>query len=657
MRTKKKKNRKLSSPAQPGMYHVLLPIRTIEEAEELLPLAQMAALIRHGTVTLLALQTVQHGHLFSEAAGEVSRLRESLVQLLAKHISSHYQVMTRVVSENGIWDEIFTTIRQTGIDLLIFAWPKADQNEPVIGTKLDERLRQPPCDLMVFRPGPGIPFLSGELTAIDKILLAVRPGGNEGFILRVGDALARLTQAEITLLHVTRQGASEAEMRILNAFSPALRSLEHVTRSITIKGDAADTILKEGSQYPIMIVGAPAINPQVGGWNSSMLTTLLAKAQTNLLIVREKQVPDIQPTRQEDVAVVTADRPFAVVVDKWFAENTYHSREFADLDHLLRLKQEQGLSISLGLPALNEEATVGNVIDVIKTALMDEVPLLDEIVLIDSGSVDYTREIARECGIPVYIHQDILPQYGAYTGKGEALWKSLYVLSGDIVAWVDTDIRNIHPRFVYGILGPLLINPGIQYNKGFYRRPLKEGDKILAGGGGRVTELTARPFFNLFFPELSGLIQPLSGEYAGRRSALERMPFFTGYGVETGLLIDLLYTFGLQSIAQVDLLKRVHHNQPLPSLSKMSFAIMQVVFNRLERYSDLQLINEANRTLNLIRYEARRRYFLEPTEIIERERRPMIELPEYRQKQGLPPKENPFGPLDRHREQPWHNAF
>ncbi|RMF31682.1 MAG: glucosyl-3-phosphoglycerate synthase [Chloroflexi bacterium] len=321
-------------------------------------------------------------------------------------------------------------------------------------------------------------------------------------------------------------------------------------------------------------------------------------------------------------------------MDKWFAENTFRSHEFADLERLVALKEEQGLTISLGLPALNEEETVGNVIRTVKTALMEEVPLLDEIVLIDSGSVDYTREIAADLGIPVYIHQEILPQYGAYRGKGEALWKSLYVLQGDIVAWIDTDIVNIHPRFVYGILGPLLREPRIQYVKGFYRRPLRRGDKLVAGGGGRVTELTARPLLNLFFPELSGLIQPLAGEYAGRRQALEQLPFFTGYGVETGLLIDLLDAFGLQAIAQVDLLERIHRNKPLPALSPMAFAIIQVVVRRLEDRHKIRLLEEVNKTMNLIRYEPGR-FYLEMVEVRERERPPIITIPEYRRKRGL----------------------
>jgi glucosyl-3-phosphoglycerate synthase len=147
---------------------------------------------------------------------------------------------------------------------------------------------------------------------------------------------------------------------------------------------------------------------------------------------------------------------------------------------------------------------------------------------------------------------------GTYRGKGEALWKSLHVTKGDIVAWIDTDITNIHPRFVYGLLGPLLRRPDVQYVKGFYQRPIKVNGQLQASGGGRVTELVARPLLNLFYPELSGVVQPLSGEYAGRREALMSVPFFTGYGVETGLLIDLHDRYGLAGIAQVDLEERVH---------------------------------------------------------------------------------------------------
>jgi glucosyl-3-phosphoglycerate synthase len=323
----------------------------------------------------------------------------------------------------------------------------------------------------------------------------------------------------------------------------------------------------------------------------------------------------------------------SILVDKWFAENTFHAEEFADLEQLVALKREQRLTISLALPALNEAETVGKVIATVKRALMERAPLLDEIVLIDSDSTDRTRAIARKLGVPVHVHQRLLPELGARPGKGEALWKSLLVTRGDLIAWIDTDIVNIHPRFVYGVIGPLLQNPRVQFVKGFYRRPLRVGDKVQAGGGGRVTELTARPLLNLFYPELSGVVQPLSGEYAGRRSALERCPFFSGYGVEIGLLIDIFEQYGLTGLAQVDLQERVHHNQSLEALSKMSFAIIQAVMRKLERHYERAFVADVNRTMKLIRHEAGG-YFLDVEEIAEHERPPMAEVAAYRERRA-----------------------
>ena len=264
----------------------------------------------------------------------------------------------------------------------------------------------------------------------------------------------------------------------------------------------------------------------------------------------------------------------------------------------------------------------------IRGALVEDAPLLDELVLIDSNSADATRQIAARLGVPVHIHQELLPQYGARRGKGEALWKSLYVTQSDILVWIDTDIVNIHPRFVYGVIGPMLVNPAVQFVKGFYRRPLARGKKLEPGGGGRVTELVARPLINLFFPELSGVIQPLSGEYGGRREALERLTFFSGYGVETGLLIDVFEKYGLSAIAQVDLLERIHHNQPLEALSKMSFAILQAVIRKLEKRFDFFVLEEVNKTMKLIR-SVEGGYYLEVEEVVEQERPPMIQLAEY----------------------------
>jgi glucosyl-3-phosphoglycerate synthase len=231
----------------------------------------------------------------------------------------------------------------------------------------------------------------------------------------------------------------------------------------------------------------------------------------------------------------------------------------------------------------------------------------------------------------------VLPFYGSYTGKGEALWKSLYETSGDIIVWADTDVRNWHPRMVYGTLGPLLFEPRLQYVKGFYQRPIVEAGVLKEGGGGRVTELVARPLINLFFPELSGLIQPLSGEYAGRRSLLETIPFFTGYAVEIGHLIDATERVGLDGLGQVDLERRVHRNQELEGLSRMSFVILQAVMKRLEERRKVRLFAELGSTMKLPR-SGRGHLALDVIELADIERPPMIRIPEYlERRQALVP--------------------
>lgn len=318
-------------------------------------------------------------------------------------------------------------------------------------------------------------------------------------------------------------------------------------------------------------------------------------------------------------------------VEEWFHKNRFKYKSFSNVKRLVSLKKQQKLKISLCIPTYNEEATIRNIVTILKGSLMDKYKLLDEIVVMDSGSTDKTREIAKEAGAEVYLSSNILKRQGNHRGKGENLWKALYVLKGDIICWVDADIKNMHPRFVYGLVGPLLTHKKIRFVKPFYKRPLKLGDRLQPLGGGRVTELTIRPLFNLFFPRLSGFIQPLSGEGAGRRKTLERLPYFTGYGVETAMLIDLVKKFGLKSIAQVDLYRRIHRNQELSSLSNMAFAIMQVFAKRANTLGKLVLVRNIRKKYRIIERDDGN-YTIKKKYISDVQRPPMITVRQYRKK-------------------------
>ncbi|KPJ52552.1 glucosyl-3-phosphoglycerate synthase [candidate division TA06 bacterium DG_24] len=316
------------------------------------------------------------------------------------------------------------------------------------------------------------------------------------------------------------------------------------------------------------------------------------------------------------------------------SQNTYHHSEFQDLAKLVEQKQEQGLRISLAFPTLNEEATVGKEIVIIRAELMDRHQLIDEIAVIDSDSTDRTLEVARRFGAKTFLASECLPRLGKRRGKGENLWKSLYVLQGDIIVWLDADIKNIHPKFAYGLVGPLLQRPEISYVKAFYERHLTLENGRRAGGGGRVTEILVRPLFNLFYPDLASVIQPLSGEYAGRRNVLDAIPFSIGYGVETGMLIDIFQRHGLDAMAQVNLDRRDHRNQTTVALGRMAFGILQTFFRRLEQSGTLtseQIMEQLPRLMHQIKVEGEQ-YTVHKYEIDEQERPPMITIDEYRKK-------------------------
>ncbi|MER7934166.1 MULTISPECIES: glucosyl-3-phosphoglycerate synthase [unclassified Streptomyces] len=304
-------------------------------------------------------------------------------------------------------------------------------------------------------------------------------------------------------------------------------------------------------------------------------------------------------------------------VERWLATRSWSMNE-RPLHRILAAKQRTGQTVSVVLPALNEEETVGDIVAIIRHDLMRQAPLVDEVVVVDSGSTDRTAAVAAAAGARVVHRDTILPRIPAVPGKGEVLWRSLLVTTGDIVCFVDADLREFSSDFVTGIVGPLLTDPDVDLVKAMYDRPLAGS----AGQGGRVTELMARPLLNMHWPQLAGFVQPLGGEYAARRSLLEQLPFPVGYGVELGMLVDALHLVGLDALAQVDVGVRKHRHQDGQALGRMSAAIYRTAQLRLARG---HLIRPA-----LTQFERGEDGFEPRTYSVDTEERPpMAEITEY----------------------------
>jgi glucosyl-3-phosphoglycerate synthase len=658
------------TPRSPLPTRILIPVANPATAGELVRIGAALLGERGGELTALGIVEVPEGVALSDGATRARHARRLLQRVLdfaPEGTPIHPIVRIARHASEGIVE----AAAEQDADLIIFGWGgrssgrdgRSGRGRPggsggagdgaamvtaggdgdrqpagVISPTIDEVVREAPCDIAVIK--------QRGASEIDRILVPVRGGPHAELALRFAGAIAERHGAQVRVLHFVPPGITQAVRaqaeRALAAFTrqhlgalgePVLRESANVKAAI----------LREAERSDLVVMGASAIPGGDGGGElfGSLPEAIALRARPSVVVVKTREAIGRQTFEQlaeKAESLVAADKAAEEAravprrVERWFAEANFHHAEFADLRRLVQLKEQQGLSISLVLPTLNEEETIGPIVRRAIREMVGRVPLLDELVVIDSASTDRTREIAREEGARVVQHPDILPRYGSFRGKGEALWKSLFVTTGDIVVWADTDVRNWHHRMVYGTLGPLLHEPRLQYVKGYYQRPVVESGVLREGGGGRVTELVARPLVNLFFPELSGLIQPLSGEYAGRRTLLEQLPFFTGYAVEIGHLIDIAEKTGIEGIGQVDLERRVHRNQELEGLSRMSFVILQAVVKRLEERRRVRLFAEMGSTMKLPR-AGKGRLSLEVIELADQERPPMIRIPEYLERQ------------------------
>jgi len=634
------------SPRAPLPARILIPVANPGTAEELIRLGAAMLDPRSGELSALGIVEVPEGMPLSEGATRARHSRR-LLQKVLDYAPPGTAIHPIVRIGRHAAEGITEAAAEQESDLIIFGWggrsPASSDGRndgrnggpTVFSPTIDEVVRESPCDIAVVKQRGS--------REIKRVLVPVRGGPHAELAMRFADAIATYHGATVVVLHLVPAGIT---MAVRAQAERALATF--IKQHLKGKGEAVlreapnvrNAILREAEKADLVVMGSSAA-PGGDGADSYLFGALpeaiAARAKPTVVVVKTRENisgPTFDALASKAESLAAADRAAEEAravparVERWFGESNFHHAEFGDLRRLVQLKEKQGVTVSLVLPTLDEEETIGPIVRRAMREMVGRVPLLDEVLVIDSASTDRTREIAEAEGARVVQHPDILARYGSFRGKGEALWKSLFETTGDIIVWADTDVKNWHHRMVYGTLGPLLHEPRLQYVKGYYQRPIVTDGVLKEGGGGRVTELVARPLINLFYPELSGLIQPLAGEYAGRRSLLESIPFFTGYAVEIGHLIDAAERVGIEGLGQVDLERRVHRNQELEGLSRMSFVILQAVIKRIEERRKVRLFAEMGSTMKLPR-SGKGRLSLEVIELADQERPPMIRIPEY----------------------------
>lgn len=398
-------------------------------------------------------------------------------------------------------------------------------------------------------------------------IVAITDGWQEGSlatILRGGsnaqatlELLNRSGVGALKMYHIEERVPALEEMFLSSVVMPAQSLFDSVDVAWRRDPSLFELIKSIGGNYSMLFLGAPLAASEI-----MPLYRKIKEVYAGSLTIVRGPVTELSLDEGDEI-------------NRWVRERTFDASDFSLPAILRTYKQKLDKKIAVILPSLNEEKTVGNVI---KTALeVKESGLIDDVILIDSASTDSTVSVARSFGIPVYLHPEIQPELGSFRGKGEAMFKSLFVTDADIVAWVDTDIESIAPRFFYGLLGPLLTDPALKFSKGYFSRPVRIEASGVELGGGRVTEILARPWLNAFNPELSGYIQPLAGTVAIHRDLVMKMRIPVNYGVEAAMLLQAVRDAGLWATCQVNLGEVVHRSKDVAGLSEMSFQIIQVL--------------------------------------------------------------------------------
>lgn len=382
----------------------------------------------------------------------------------------------------------------------------------------------------------------------------LRGGTNAKAVLQV---LAASGIRHLKIFHLEERLPQLEEVFLSSVIAPANALFDSISVMWRRESSVQELVKNIGNDYTMLFFGAPLAFSEI---------------QPFYQMVKESYSGSITVVRgpNDELFFEKKDEIYS-----WVRQRTFEAEDFSLPAVLRDYKRQMNKKVAVILPSLNEEKTVGNVI---RTALeVKEAGLIDEVILVDSLSTDRTVQVAESFGIPVYIHQQIRPEIGCYRGKGEAMFKSAFVTDADIIAWVDTDIESITPRFFYGLLGPLFSNPSIKFSKGYFERPIKVEASGVELGGGRVTEILARPWINAFMPLLSGYIQPLAGTAAIYRDEFLKMRIPVNYGVEMAMLMQAVEQTGIWSTCQVNLGTVVHRSKDVVGLSEMAFQIMQVL--------------------------------------------------------------------------------